>query len=92
KKNSKQTYKDLYNPSNSDNSNSEIFLSLIIKYVFVSNKEYTQANAIWIQAIQKLNAEDNEDNTVLQKGSASSSASFLAISEAAVQENYDELS
>ncbi|CAG8460086.1 13022_t:CDS:2, partial [Cetraspora pellucida] len=30
KKNSKQVYKDLYNPSDLDNSNSNIFLSLII--------------------------------------------------------------
>ncbi|CAG8719691.1 23178_t:CDS:1, partial [Racocetra persica] len=31
-------------------------------------------------------------NTVLQKDSASSSTSFSTISEAAIQENYDELS
>ncbi|CAG8718562.1 41614_t:CDS:2 [Gigaspora margarita] len=117
KKNSKKAYKDLYNPSDLDNPNSNIFLSLIIKYVFVSDEEYTQANAIWTQAylspkidadvidvwIQKLNIEGDKDvyilsindftnlfelevqNTVLQK----SSASFSAILEAAIQENYE---
>ncbi|KAF0515420.1 chad domain-containing protein: PROVISIONAL [Gigaspora margarita] len=108
KKNSKKAYKDLYNSSDLDNPNSDTFLLLIIKYVFVFNKECTQANAIWTQAvletifdeeyllpkidadvinmwIQKLNVEGNEDNTVLQK----SSASFSAISEAAIQKNYE---
>ncbi|KAF0458255.1 chad domain-containing protein: PROVISIONAL [Gigaspora margarita] len=108
KKNSKKAYKDLYNPSDPDNPNSDTFLLLIIKYVFVSDEERTQANTIWTQAvletifdkeyfspkidadvvdmwIQKLNIEGNEDNTVLQK----SSASFSAISEAAIQENYE---
>ncbi|CAG8843264.1 16487_t:CDS:2, partial [Racocetra persica] len=59
-----QAYKDLYNPSDPDNPNSETFLLLIIKYDFVSDEEC----------------------------SASSSASFSAISEVAIQENYNKLS
>ncbi|CAG8821273.1 24083_t:CDS:2, partial [Gigaspora margarita] len=51
KKNSKKAYKDLYNPSDPDNPNFDTFLSLIIKYVFVSDAERTQANAIWTQAV-----------------------------------------
>src|ERR1700752_4179699 len=50
-KNYKKAYNDLYNPCDLDNPNSEIFLSLIIKYVFVSNDECTNANAVWIQAV-----------------------------------------
>ena len=51
KKNSKKVYNDLYNPCDPDDLNSEIFLSLIIKYVFVSDDERTQANAVWTQAV-----------------------------------------
>jgi hypothetical protein len=51
KKNSKKAYDDLYNPSDPDNPNSDTFLSLIIKYVFVSDDQRTQANAVWTQAI-----------------------------------------
>ncbi|CAG8547833.1 12476_t:CDS:2 [Cetraspora pellucida] len=49
-----QMYKDLYNPSDLDNPNSNIFLSLIVKYVFVSDKEHTQANAVWTQAVLEI--------------------------------------
>ncbi|RIB02166.1 hypothetical protein C2G38_2292258 [Gigaspora rosea] len=42
---------NLAKKSNPDNPNSNTFLSLIIKYVFVSDEEYTQANAIWTQAV-----------------------------------------
>ncbi|CAG8698321.1 2250_t:CDS:1, partial [Dentiscutata heterogama] len=51
KKNSKKAYNDLYNPCDPDDPNSETFLSLIIKYVFVSDDECTQANAVWTQAV-----------------------------------------
>ncbi|CAG8731161.1 11238_t:CDS:2, partial [Dentiscutata heterogama] len=51
KKNSKKAYSDLYNPCDPDNLNSKTFLSLIIKYVFVSNDERTQANVVWTQAV-----------------------------------------
>ena len=51
KKNSKKAYNDLYNPCDLDDLNSETFLSLIIKYVFVSDDECTQANAVWTQAV-----------------------------------------
>ncbi|CAG8489902.1 16744_t:CDS:2 [Dentiscutata heterogama] len=34
-----------------DDLNFETFFSLIIKYVFVSDDEHTQANAVWTQAI-----------------------------------------
>ncbi|CAG8641597.1 15567_t:CDS:2 [Dentiscutata heterogama] len=46
KKDSKKAYDDLYNPSYPSNPNSDTFLSLIIKYVFVSEDEQTEANAI----------------------------------------------
>ncbi|CAG8823412.1 22290_t:CDS:2, partial [Racocetra persica] len=108
-----EAYNDLYNSCDPDDPNSDIFLSLIIKYIFVSNEERTQANAIWTQAvletifdkeylspkinrnvidmwIQKLlNPEDNENDTIIQKGPASFCASSPAISEAAIQENYE---
>ncbi|CAG8674037.1 17274_t:CDS:2, partial [Racocetra persica] len=55
----KKVYEELYNPSDPNNPNSDTFLALIIKYAFISEDEYTHANAIWIQAIHKLIFDEN---------------------------------
>ncbi|CAG8790895.1 33470_t:CDS:2, partial [Gigaspora margarita] len=91
KKNSKKAYKDLYNST---------VLETIFDEEYLSPKIDADVINVWIQ---KLNVEGNKDvcilsindftnlfelevqNTILQK----SSASFPAISEAVIQENYE---
>ena len=48
--NVKQVHNDLYNPSDSNNPNSDTYLTLIIQSVFAP-KECTIENAIWTQAV-----------------------------------------
>ncbi|CAB4416100.1 unnamed protein product [Rhizophagus irregularis] len=47
----KAAYEDLYSANNPE---SETYISLIIKNVFISEKEHTQKNAIWTQAILEI--------------------------------------
>ncbi|CAG8516418.1 5024_t:CDS:2, partial [Racocetra persica] len=55
----KKVYKELYNPSDPNDPNSNTFLALIIKYAFISEDECTHANAIWTQAVLELIFDEN---------------------------------
>ena len=44
-------YGDLYRPSVPDDPSSGLYIALIIKSVFPSEKELTQKNAVWAQAV-----------------------------------------
>lgn len=50
-KNTRKVYQDLYNPSNPDDDKSDTYVTLIIKSVFVSEKEHTIQNAKWVQSV-----------------------------------------
>src|ERR1043165_5717474 len=54
KQDSRKAYKDLYNPNDPTNPNSDTFLASIVQYVFVSEDEQTHMNAIWTQAILEI--------------------------------------
>ena len=47
----KAVYDDLYRPSVPDDPSSDIYLALIIRSVFPSEKEITQENAVWTQSV-----------------------------------------
>ena len=47
----KAVYGDLYCPSVPDDPSSNLYIALIIKPVFPSEKELTQKNAVWAQAV-----------------------------------------
>ena len=47
----KAVYGDLYRPSVPDDPSSDLYIALIIKSVFSSEKELTQKNAVWAQAV-----------------------------------------
>ena len=47
----KAVYGDLYRPSVPDDPSSDLYIVLIIKSVFPSEKELTQKNAVWTQAV-----------------------------------------
>ncbi len=47
----KAVYGDLYRPSVPDDPSSDLYIALIIKSVFPSEKELTQKNAVWTQAV-----------------------------------------
>jgi len=47
----KAVYGDLYRPSVPDDPSSDLYIALIIKSVFPSEKELTQKNAVWAQAV-----------------------------------------
>ena len=47
----KAVYGDLYRPSVPDDLSSDLYIALIIKSVFPSEKELTQKNAVWAQAV-----------------------------------------
>ncbi len=47
----KAVYGDLYRPSVPDDPSSDLYIALIIKSVFLSEKELTQKNAVWAQAV-----------------------------------------
>ena len=47
----KAVYDDLYRPSVPDDPSSDTYLALIIRSVFPSEKELTQKNAVWTQAV-----------------------------------------
>ena len=50
-KNVKKVHDELYSKSDSDDSNSDTYMTLIIKSVFSSENERTQQNAIWVQSV-----------------------------------------
>jgi hypothetical protein len=50
----RKAYEDLYNSINPEIETSDTYLESIIKKVFVSDKEQTQKNAIWCQAILEI--------------------------------------
>ena len=47
----KAVYGDLYRPSVPDDPSSNLYIVLIIKSIFPSEKELTQKNAVWAQAV-----------------------------------------
>jgi len=47
----KAVYGDPYRPSVPDDPSSDLYIALIIKSVFPSEKELTQKNAVWTQAV-----------------------------------------
>ena len=47
----KAVYGDLYRPSVPDDPSSDLYIALIIKSVFPFEKELTQKNAAWAQAV-----------------------------------------
>ena len=47
----KAVYGNLYRPSVPDDPLSDLYIALIIKSVFPSEKELTQKNAVWAQAV-----------------------------------------
>ena len=47
----KAVHGDLYRPSVADDPSSDLYIALIIKSVFPSEKELTQKNAVWAQAV-----------------------------------------
>jgi len=47
----KAVYGDLYRPSVPDDPSSDLYIALIIKSVFPTEKELTQKNAMWAQAV-----------------------------------------
>ena len=47
----KAVYGDLYRPSVPDDPSSDLYIVLIIKSVFPSEKELTQKNTVWAQAV-----------------------------------------
>jgi len=47
----KAVYGNLYRPSVPDDPSSDLYIALIIKSVFPSEKELTQKNAVWAQAV-----------------------------------------
>ena len=47
----KAVYGDLYRPSVPDDPSSDLYIALIIKSIFPSEKELTQKNAMWAQAV-----------------------------------------
>ncbi len=58
-KKTRQVYQELYNPSDSEDKNSDTYLALIIKYVFSSTKERTTSNAIWVQSVLEIIFDEN---------------------------------
>ncbi|CAG8596943.1 5256_t:CDS:2, partial [Racocetra persica] len=56
---SKKVYEELYNLSDPNNPNSNIFLALIIKYAFIFEDKRTHANAIWTQTVLELIFDEN---------------------------------
>ncbi|KAF0476722.1 chad domain-containing protein: PROVISIONAL [Gigaspora margarita] len=99
KKNSKKAYKDLYNPSDLDNPNFATFFSLIIKAPLApfaallgsidSIANTALANAIWTQAVLETIFDEEYLSPKIDADVINVSTSFLAISEAAIQENYE---
>ena len=54
----KQAHDDLYKPSDPNDTNSDTYITLIIKSVF-SQKECTTANCIWTQAVLETIFDEN---------------------------------
>ena len=49
--NVKKVHDDLYSKSDSDDSDSDTYMTLIIKLVFSSENEQIKQNAIWVQSV-----------------------------------------
>lgn len=47
----RKAHEDLYKPSDSNDANSDTYVTLIFKYAFTVEKERTNANATWTQAV-----------------------------------------
>jgi hypothetical protein len=55
----KKVHEDLYEPSDPDDATSDIFLTVIIKAVFTSEKERTIKNAKWVQSVLEAIFDEN---------------------------------
>ena len=49
--NTQKVYEDLYKSSDADNEDADTYLTLIIKTVFMSEKERTASNGVWVQSV-----------------------------------------
>jgi hypothetical protein len=47
----RKVYEDLYKPSDGEDEEADTYLTLIIKSVFVAEKERTASNGIWVQSV-----------------------------------------
>ena len=57
--NVKKVQEELYNPSDPDDPNSDTFLMLIIKSVFVAEEECTYINTVWTQVVLEVIFDEN---------------------------------
>ena len=44
----------MYNHSDTEDENSDTYIILIIKSVFINTKERTNSNAIWVQSVLEI--------------------------------------
>lgn len=59
----KKVHDDLYMPSDPDDQSSDTYITLIIKYVFTSEKERTNINAVWAQSVLEAIFDENHLST-----------------------------
>ena len=52
--NARKVHEELYMPSDPKDPSSDTYITLIIKYVFPSDKECTNENAIWAQSVLEV--------------------------------------
>ena len=50
----RKVYQELYNHSDPEDENSDTYIILIIKSVFINTKEHTNFNAIWVQSVLEI--------------------------------------
>jgi hypothetical protein len=50
----RKVYQELYNQSDPEDENSDTYITLIIKSVFINTKERTNSNAIWVQSVLEI--------------------------------------
>ena len=55
----RKVHEDLYTPSDPDDLSSDTYITLIIKSVFTSEKEHTQANVVWTQSVLEVIFDEN---------------------------------
>lgn len=53
-KKTRKVYHELYNHSDPEDENSDTYITLIIKSVFINTKERTNSNAIWVQSVLEI--------------------------------------
>jgi hypothetical protein len=53
-KNVRQVYDDLYKPIDPEDAQADTYISLIIKSVFMAEKERTRLNGVWVQSVLEV--------------------------------------